>query len=78
MAGADRSRLIFLLPRSNAVLWKLLQRLLSGVLAGTRERISAIAIEDVIASLTADERCPKKLRDYAKKLKLKYLIHGAI
>jgi len=74
MVREDRSRLIFLLPRSNHVLWKLLQKLLLGVLLGTRERISAVAIEDVIAGLSADERCPKKQRDYAKKLKQKYLI----
>jgi len=40
MVPRDRSRLIFLLPRSNAGLWSLLQHLLSGVTPGTRERIS--------------------------------------
>jgi hypothetical protein len=74
MVRTDRSRLIFLLPRSNAGLWSLLQRLLSGVASGTRERISSVAIEDVIANLSADNRCPKRLREYAQKLKQKYLI----
>jgi hypothetical protein len=70
--------LIFLLPRSNAGLWTLLQRLLSGVTPATRERISAVAIEDVIANLSADNQCPERLREYARKLKQKYLIPSAI
>lgn len=77
MVRTDRSRLIFLLPRSNDGLWSLLERLLSGVAPGTRERISAVAIEDVIASLLADNQCPKKLREYARKLEQKYLIQSA-
>ena len=77
MVRADRSRLIFLLPRTNAPLWTLLQDLLPGVLPRTRERISAIAIEDVIASISADERCPRMLREYAEKLKQKYIIQSA-
>jgi hypothetical protein len=77
MVRTDRSRLIFLLPRSNARLWNLLQRLLSGVVSGTRERISAVAIEDVIANLSADNQCPERLREYAQKLKQKYLIPSA-
>jgi hypothetical protein len=77
MVRTDRSRLIFLLPRSNAGLWSLLQHLLSGVAPGTRERISAVAIEDVIANLSADNQCPERLREYARKLKQKYcLVRG--
>ena len=74
MVRTDGSRLIFLLPRSNTGLWRQLQRLLPGVLPGTRERISAVAIEDVIAALLADHQCPDRLREYASKLKQKYLI----
>jgi hypothetical protein len=77
MVRTDRSRLIFLLPRSNDGLWRLLQHSLSGVVPRTRERISAVAIEDVIANLSVDDQCPKKLRDYAGKLKQKYLIQSA-
>ena len=61
MVRTDCSRLIFLLPRSNAGLWSLLQYLLSGVAPGTRERISAVSIEDVIANLSADNQCPERL-----------------
>ncbi len=77
MVRTDHSRLIFLMPRSNAALWKLLESLLCGVLPPTRERISVVAIEDVIANLSGDGYCPKWLREYAKKLKEKYLIQSA-
>ena len=77
MVRTDRSRLIFLLPRSNDRLWSLLQRLLSGVAPGTRARISAVAVEDVIASLLADNQCPGRMRHYARKLEQKYLILSA-
>jgi Restriction Endonuclease associating with ARP len=76
MVRTDDSRLIFLLPRLNAGLWSLLQRLLSGVVPGTRERISAVAIEDVIANLSGDNQCPERLREYPRKLKQKYLIQS--
>jgi hypothetical protein len=76
--GDRRAHLIFLLPRANAVLWTLLQGLLLGVVPQTRERISAIAIEDVIAELSVDDRCPTRLREYANKLKEKYLIQSAL
>ena len=75
MVRADaQSRLIFLLPRSNTVLWALLQNMLLRVVAGTRKRISAVAIEDVIATLCADERCPNAFRAYARKIEQKYLL----
>jgi hypothetical protein len=77
MVRTERSRLIFLLPRSNVGLWSLLQHLLSGVAPGTRERVSAVAMEDVIANLSADNRCPERLREYAGKLEQKYLIQSA-
>jgi hypothetical protein len=77
MVRTDRSRLIFLLPRSNAGLWNLLKRLLSGVVPDTRKRIAAVAIEDVIAHLSVDGQCPERLREYARKLKQKYLIQSA-
>lgn len=73
MLRVQRSRLIFLLPKANAKLWSQLQKLLSGILPDTRGRISAIAIEDVLASLVHDSKCPETLREYAKKLSHKYL-----
>ena len=78
MVRTDRSRLIFLLPRSNTGLWKLLQDLLLGVVPLTRERISAVAIEDVIDRLAADDECPEPLRGYPSKLRQKYLIKGTM
>jgi hypothetical protein len=70
----ERNRLIFLLPRKNDVLWKQLQGLLLGVVPRTRGRISAVATEDFITKLSRDDRCPKVLREYADKLKQKYVI----
>lgn len=67
------ARLIFLLPRSNTALWAILHKMLAGVVPETRKHISAVAIEDVIATLSADERCPQALRAYAYKLEQKYL-----
>ena len=52
MLRADRGRLMFLLPRSNAGLWAQLQTLLLGVVPSTGQRISAVAIEDVLANLS--------------------------
>ncbi len=70
----NNSRLIFLLPRANEILWTQLQELLLGVVPRTRERISAVATEDVIAKLSTDVLCPKVLQAYAAKLKQKYVI----
>jgi hypothetical protein len=78
MVRADRSRLIFLLPRSNDILWKQLKDLLLGVVPCTRDRISTVAIEDVITNLFGDDLCPKGLREYATKLRKKYLIQSAL
>ena len=74
MVQADSSRLIFLLPRANCVLWEKLPELMSGVVSTTRKRISIVAMEDVIANLARDERCPERLRVYAEKLKRKYVV----
>jgi hypothetical protein len=74
MVREDRNRLIFLLPRANDVLWRQLQGFLLGVVPHSRERISAVATEDVITKLSRDDRCPEVLREYADKLKQKYVI----
>jgi hypothetical protein len=74
MVCSDHNRLIFLLPRANTGLSALLEKLLLGVAPRTRDRISRVAIEDVIATLSRDERCPAGLREYANKLKQKYVI----
>jgi restriction endonuclease-like protein len=78
MLRAERGRLMFLLPRSNARLWAQLQKLLSGVVPATRRRISAVAIEDVLLNLSADDRCSVKLREYALRLQQKYLVPRAV
>ncbi|MGH9713643.1 MAG: PGN_0703 family putative restriction endonuclease [Candidatus Acidiferrales bacterium] len=70
----DGTRLLFLLPRANTVLWERLKELLNGVMPSTRARISAVAIETAIAALCTDEKCPKEMREYAARLKQKYVI----
>lgn len=72
MVRHDNNRLIFLLPRANAGLWKLVDNLRLGVVPHTRERISVIATEDVIEKLSADVNCPEHLRKYADRLGHKY------
>jgi hypothetical protein len=74
MVRTEHSRLCFLLPRANTGLWNLLQEFLSGALPQTRSRISAVAIEDVITYLCADDLCPAHFRDYAHKLRKKYVL----
>lgn len=77
MVREVRNRLIFLLPRCNDILLKQRDELLLGVVPCTRNRIAAVAIEDVIANLYGDDLCPKELREYANKLGQKYLIQSA-
>jgi hypothetical protein len=74
MVRADHNRLMFLVPRSNDILWKQVKELLLGVAPRARSRISVVAIEDVLANLSEDDLCPKGFREYATKLKQKYLI----
>jgi hypothetical protein len=74
MVRDERSRLIFLLPRANTVLWERLKQLLGGVVPPTRQRISAVAVESLISKLCADELCPSETRKYANELKRKYVI----
>ena len=74
MAVGEQARLIFLLPRANSRLWLQLQRLISGVTLPTRNRISVVAVEDVIQRISADDRCSERLRAYAKRIAQKYVI----
>jgi len=76
MVDDDRARLLFLLPRANAVLWDRLNQLLKGVVPGTRSRISTVGVETVVSELCADNACPKEMREYAAKLKRKYVIQS--
>jgi len=47
---------------------------LEGVVPETRARIRVSGVEDVIAQLSNDERCPAPLRAYARRLKARYLL----
>ena|SRR5579862_3875657 len=74
MLSVPGSRLLFLLPRSNIRLWNELAPTLATLDSATRERISAIAIEDVFSELRQDASCPQALRQYAASLEAKYVI----
>jgi len=74
MKQVEGSRLIFLLPRANEGLWPLLDSVMEKLGDGLRERISAVAVEDVFASLVADSECPSRLREYAAQCQRKYVL----
>jgi hypothetical protein len=77
MLGQERSRLVFLLPRANAVLWNRLAELRNAVVPGTQDRISVVDVGAVITRLCADEQSPREMREYAAKLKQKYVLESA-
>ncbi len=71
------SKLIFILPRANARLWEELTPILAALHAGPRERVSTVAIEDALARLHNDAKCPATLREYARELEAKYVVGAA-
>jgi hypothetical protein len=75
IVGAEDSFLIFLLPRANGKVFEQAQRFRLRVTEPTRARISVIAIEDVLDRIIADLGCPENLRDYARLMSHKYVLH---
>jgi hypothetical protein len=73
MVGEPKGRLILLIPRGNARLWPMLDTVLSGVTVQVRERIRCVAIEDVLDSLAASTANPARFREYAHRLREKYV-----
>ena len=73
MLGTANARLLLLLPRANANLWPLLGGILARLPPSVHERISTVAIEDVLKHLQTDPRCPRELRAYAEQLQTKYV-----
>jgi len=65
--------LVFLLPRGNRGLWTALQHLMPLVVESTRNRIRAVAVEDLLRDLSNDAACPEYLRAYAGELGTKYV-----
>lgn len=72
-AAAPGSTLVFLLPRANTRLWPILARSLESVRPDTRNRIKAVAIEDVLERLESQPDGPEELRVYASQLRAKYV-----
>jgi hypothetical protein len=71
------SKLVFILPRANARLWDELAPILDALHAGPRKRVSTVAIEDALAHLRNDAKCPPALREYARELEAKYVVGAA-
>jgi hypothetical protein len=70
------ARLVFLIPRANEQLWRLLDKTLVGVTPPICARVHRVAIEDVIDRLIRNELCPPELRDYAGELRQKYVLRS--
>jgi hypothetical protein len=77
MLQVPGSTLLFILPRANTRLWKELTPALAALHAGTRERVSTVAVEDVLARLRNDAASPIALREYARQLEAKYVVGAA-
>lgn len=73
MVDVPKGRLVFLIPRGNSKLWPMLKTTLSGVSTSVRERISEVAIEDVLDNLATNEANPPHFRTYAQILSKKYV-----
>jgi len=71
------SRLVFLLPRAHERLWEELLAALAELAPATRKRVAVVAIEEVLARLQADARCPGALRQYARLLEGKYVVSAS-
>ena len=77
IACADRSFLVFLLPRANAALWDQVQAFHLRVRASLVARVSVIAIEDVLSRIAVDPICPEDLKKYVQALKRKYVPYSS-
>ena len=62
MIKEPNSKLIFVMPRANTLLWPVLDNTLSHIPSVVRCRISAVSIEDVIDRLSESRYCPSILR----------------
>ncbi len=73
LVSVPRSTLVFLLPKANTRLWRLLLPTLDFIAPATRNRIRSEAIEDVLGRVHSDSQCPDELRKYSKRLQAKYV-----
>jgi hypothetical protein len=72
LVGSTNAELIFLLPKSNARLWKHLDTTLKSVVRDVRKRVRVVATETLLESLINDEHCSGEYREYAMQLQEKY------
>jgi hypothetical protein len=73
LRSVERSRVLFLLPRANAPLVSQLHSFLDLLDDAARARVSAVYIEDCIATLVEESSTPA-LRNQAAALRAKYVI----
>ena len=73
MLRVPKARLVFLLPRQNERVWRKLESLRARTAASVSERISIIAIEDVLTRLMSEGSSPRQLQEHAVALAEKYL-----
>jgi hypothetical protein len=74
LARVPGSRLVFLIPRENEVLWRSMQSHVVSVSESTRARLSTVAVEDVVACLCRETDGSCGLLECAVELRSKYLL----
>ena len=73
-AGTTSGRVLFLYPKQHEMLTRQLSQVLEHVKPTLRDRIDIAHIEDVLAHLVNDARCPQPLRNHAAELAKKYVM----
>lgn len=73
-AREPNSSVVFLAPRTNFAIWSQLERFRTKLHDPLKQRVHAIAVEDVLVALTSSKHNPPHLRWYATLLQEKYLI----
>jgi len=71
------TRVLFLMPKQNEVLWEPLHKVLSCLAPGLRARINAVSIEQVLEQLSGDDRLTPQMRWYVSQLAEKYALPAA-
>ena len=73
IAREPGSMLVFLVPRANETIWQRLDSFLRLLPESISTRVRAVAVEDVIDSLSAASDLPLGLRGYSEMIREKYI-----
>ena len=76
-ARKPKASVVFLLPRSNAALWRPLLTITAAVSTELAKRVYIVAAEDVLANLASGPTTPPRLAWYAEQLAEKYVVTNA-